>query len=61
MSNIEIAGSVSALLVIDNEGHHLLAKYYKLHFTSMDEELNFKQRLFNKARITDCIFLIHPR
>ncbi len=45
----EIVGQVLGLLVIDNEGTRLLAKYYHMTFASVDEELNFERRLFQKA------------
>ena len=44
-----MVGSVLALLVMDNEGTRLLAKYYKMELRSVDEELDFERRLFMKA------------
>ena len=49
MSSADMVGSVLALLVIDNEGYRLLAKYYNLNFRSVDEELSFEKRIFAKA------------
>lgn len=49
MVNIDMVGSVLALLVIDNEGYRLLAKYYNLSLRSVDEELDFEKRIFSKA------------
>ena len=49
MASVDMVGSVLALLVIDNEGYRLLAKYYNLSLRSVDEELDFEKRIFSKA------------
>eukprot|EP00831_Metopus_contortus_P057295 TRINITY_DN4974_c0_g1_i3.p1 TRINITY_DN4974_c0_g1~~TRINITY_DN4974_c0_g1_i3.p1 ORF type:complete len:182 (-),score=38.74 TRINITY_DN4974_c0_g1_i3:241-786(-) len=40
---------VLALIVIDNEGTRLLAKYYDMDLKTVDEQLEFEKRLFIKS------------
>ena len=49
MSTSDMVGSVLALIVLDNEGTRLLAKYYHMELKSVDDELDFERRLFQKA------------
>ncbi|KAM9296716.1 coatomer subunit zeta-2 [Gastrophryne carolinensis] len=45
--------TVRAAIILDQDGHRLLAKYYDDTFPSLVEQREFEKRIFQKTRSTD--------
>jgi coatomer subunit zeta len=46
---VDIVGSIIGIIVLDNEGKRLLAKYYGGIFNSVEEEKDFERKLYQKS------------
>ena len=49
MNMEDIVGNIQGVVLLDNEGNRIFAKYFNMNFQNVEQEKEFELKLYKKA------------